>query len=242
MRPIHAVLLLLLAACSAPQPTYQKGAYRPVRAPTFHPTEDAPNPYAPPQVRPMPPQPQPKPKRLLPQTPETRRGPGIWGTEPPRGDYHELTRHLGDPIPEIALFKVPIPLPPDAKDAVDTLPIEWCAKEMARRADDAVLGARIYMLPPGERRCLVAHLLDACLQRERDGTRIDRLHAAGHGGAQRSDTDLWLRVEKMAAESGRRFRDTACSKPGLWSPAVDQLILDFASHDGRLNGKGQMEH
>lgn len=202
--PFLALILCLGCATSTPT-TYEKGAYRP--APAFDPATRAPHTFPP--GTPSQAQPRPKPTRVLPQTPETRREPTLWATTPPRGDYNDLTRQPGEPIPDILFFGVALPVPPDAKDAVDTLPIEWCAKEMTRRAHDAILVARIMMLPPEQRRCHV---------------------------------DLWVRVEKMAAETGRKFRDTACAAPGLFSPAVDQLIADFASHDLRLNGRGRMEH
>jgi len=117
MRYLHAVLLLCLAACSAPR-QYERGAYVPVPAPTpTRPGVGAPT-FDPRHKPAM--QPQPKPARPLPETPESRRGPGLWGATPPRAS--------GEAGPTPELFDWNVPLPEDEPEAAAK--IKACAEIM----------------------------------------------------------------------------------------------------------------
>jgi hypothetical protein len=103
---MHKLLpfLLCLACAPASSPgTYAKGTYRPpVRAPTFSPAEDAPHTFEP--GRPAPVQPGPIPARVLPQTPETRKAPGIWASDEPKaskGPALEFDEETRIPLPKV---------------------------------------------------------------------------------------------------------------------------------------------
>jgi len=104
---MHFVVLLCLLAmsCAVPPAEYRDGA--PLR-PSAPPAR-----YAPPGMglpeywgSPQPTRPQvepgPKPKRVLPETPESRRGPGLWATRDP-----------AIPEPGVIVQGVKIPLPDD---------------------------------------------------------------------------------------------------------------------------------
>jgi hypothetical protein len=98
-----AVVAAMALACAAPEPNpshgeLHKGAYRPVRgSPTFNPTTDAPHTFRPGQPSPV--QPGPRPARVLPQTPDTRKEPGIWAANPPE-DKPVVTFNWDVPVPE----------------------------------------------------------------------------------------------------------------------------------------------
>jgi hypothetical protein len=119
---IGVAMLALVVGCAAPEPGHgdlKKGAYRPpVRAPTFSPTDDAPHtfrPGQPPQVEPG-----PRPTRVLPETPTTRRGPGLWATTPPVAS--------SEPGHAPEMFNWDAPLPEDDDEAAAR--IKACANDM----------------------------------------------------------------------------------------------------------------
>jgi hypothetical protein len=163
---MHKLLpfLLCLACAPASQPgTYAKGTFRPpVRAPTFSPAEDAPHTFEP--GRPAPVQPGPIPVRVLPQTPETRREPGIWA-----GDDQDPPG-WNEPLPPIKVLDVDIPMPPEVKTQWDAVLAVWCSHiadtgmrtnhamrlELMRRPDDvrclAAISFHYCTLSLGERR------------------------------------------------------------------------------------------
>jgi hypothetical protein len=78
----YVLLCLLCLGCASGAPTtYSKGTLRPPPPAPTRPGVGLPA-YEP-GVRPMPPQPNPAPRRVLPQTPETRKEPGLWASEAP---------------------------------------------------------------------------------------------------------------------------------------------------------------
>jgi len=157
-RPLLIPLLLGLAAaalaahmaCSSQQPRpYEQGALRPVRTPIFSPDEDAPHTFQPGQPSPV--QPGPRPTRVLPETPETRRGPGIWASEEPPGE---------DVAPKI--LGVPIPFPPDAKTGADKATTYLCASLMTEQATRIIPREALIGLPGTWKPCFVAMLHREC--------------------------------------------------------------------------------
>ena len=148
-------LAVILAGCASGPPErseYHRGTFTPpppapVRPGVGLPTYD-------PHVKPLPPQPQPKPGRLLPETPRTRREPGIWASDAP-------------PTATVLVLGLPVPLTDDESRADPrSAHLRRCAAELVtltaqmpgyRVEDlDAVLGAR-------SRRCLAARAMVACM-------------------------------------------------------------------------------
>jgi hypothetical protein len=157
---LSAVLLSLAMGCSSGKPSeYQRGTYRPApaapRAPTFTPTEDAPNTFQPGQPSPV--QPGPRPARVLPETPETRKGPGLWSTNPPTasGENHQPK-----------FLDVPLPHPPGThlSDA-QREPTNLCADYLLSGAK-AIPGFIQYVrtLPRERQRCIVAKAFHGCIE------------------------------------------------------------------------------
>jgi len=233
MRFLGCVLLLLCACSSGPAPrTYRQGVFVPVETPAFSPVEDAPihvgQPgYVSPEDVPRSPY-----RRVLPQTPETRREAGIWAA----GGNHD------EPIPDIRIFDVPIPVSTSAKTADDVAPTSWCAGEMLRRINDAGLKARIMLLSFAERRCLVAKLMDGCAQWTQDSTKIDRTAKVGLGVEPDDDTKWRIRVEAMAHASAKAFRLGSCSADGAETPVAAQALDDFIAHEDRTSKRGWRVH
>lgn len=152
MRLLYAVLLLL-AACTAPQPTtYERGTFtRSPPAPT-RPGVGLPQPHMPgqhvaPQV-----QPNPRPKRYLPPEPDGK--PGIWGTETPRASKAE----------PVTLLDITIPTPPEATEetlVVARLCAYWYAEGFINNAAHA---RRALDLTKEQRLCLMVDIMKACMR------------------------------------------------------------------------------
>lgn len=159
---LSSILLFVVACSSGPPTTYSKGTYRPAptRAPAFSPTEDAPHTFQP--GRPLPAQPGPRPSRVLPQTPETRKEPGIWASGQP--DPEQI---------EPRLFGVLMPVPPSATD-YDKKAVYKCVFAMSDFAIRATGGtaealvARLATYTERERGCVAATLYATCLKSIKD--------------------------------------------------------------------------
>jgi hypothetical protein len=188
MRPIHAVLILLLSACASGH-EYHQGAYRPA-PPVFVPSQDAPHTFRPGRLSPV--QPGPKPTRVLPETPETRREPGIWASG--GGD----APGWNDPAPRIAVLDVEIPMPPEIVTAWDAMLAVQCSMraDVGLRTEHRLL-ARLRGMTPQERRCLAAAAFTHCAIRI--GQRLQR-HIEGKvaaGTANASEQLSALRVDSI---------------------------------------------
>lgn len=148
------LLLMLLAPLAHAQPA------RPP-APRFVPSQDAPHTVGQPgHTKPTPAvEPGPQPKRVLPETPETRRGPGIWA-----GDR--------SPPASVEILLVPIPLPSfDEDPSLHILGAIECTERLA----DALLDVPAHRtaaqrLTTGERECAAAMMLLRCLAGLREGS------------------------------------------------------------------------
>lgn len=200
---VGVAMLAWVVGCAAPEPGHgdlQKGAYRPpVRAPTFSPTEDAPHtfrPGQPPQVEPG-----PRPTRLLPQTPETRRGPGLWSATPP-----VATADNGS-VPEI--FDWNVPLPENDEPAAER--IKQCAAIMNVASAKVLHKYSVEQFDKMNirwRLCWPHASVDRCLAGMIQGARSD--------------------AERAALRRARDFADKAmdetCSGGGKWTPGVDEKL------------------
>lgn len=146
-------LALALAACASPPTTYERGTLRPLPSrpqPKVGPTYD-------PHVAPLPPQPQPPPVRVLPQTPDTRREPGIWAA----------VEGSGDGKPYVCGVEIPMsPLDPYEDLLTQVAPMVKCSQSLVRRIDILGLKERIEAIPMPARTCLIAALYHFCNQRE----------------------------------------------------------------------------
>lgn len=158
------LILVALASCAAPQHTsseYQRGTYAPVRPAPARPGVGAPVVGQPGYVGPLEGLPRSPHGRVLPETPETRREPGIWSAEPPDATL-TLER---DRVP--AILGVSIPLPSTNSD-VDFLLARGCADTMSIAAKkilksfDAIPELKsVFNLPV--KRCAAARLYRECV-------------------------------------------------------------------------------
>lgn len=223
MRTVLVVLLWCGAALAQP-------AVRPA-PPAFNPAQDAPHTvgqpgYLEPQrVHP----PEPRPTRVLPETPETRRGPGIWATNPP---MYAPQRQRGDPIPDLRVLDVPVPHHPDAKDGWETAPTEQCVatSEYVFMAGDMGLAARAHRLSGERRTCLVALDHESCVE---DLHR--RWHAAMAASGAVSPLATWF---DKALESARAWARKTCG-PRPDDPEIDAILRAMEVGNRRARGWAQ---
>lgn len=135
------LVVILWCGVAAAQP-----ARLPPPSPVFNPAQDAPHTIGQPgHLRPQPKvEPGPRPTRVLPQTPETMRQPGVWGTTAPRGSD----------APMVKVEDVSIPLPPDIdKPALERAKACGAAVQEAINDNRALINFRRYL--PDMRTCFV---------------------------------------------------------------------------------------
>lgn len=149
------MLLLLLASCAANQSAF------PV-APPFNPMTDAPITIGHPGYVDSSPKPERSPyKRVLPQTPQTRKEAGIWASD----------AQVGRPAP--TLLSMPVPLPPNGEDQqVDTLAYR-CAATMNSAAEDIGIRSVLHAVQKESRQCLSMQLYHYCLFQSTKGKDMD---------------------------------------------------------------------
>jgi hypothetical protein len=151
-------LLFLLAACASSTPTqYAQGVPALPRAPAFNPTLDAPITTGQPgYVGPAENLPHSPHRRVLPETPDTRKEPGLWAAEPP-------TSATGD-VPEILGLALP---PLDLDDSAESLANQKdCADRWAKVLRQSGLGRQRPKMPPAEQRCAAALMYVLCWKEE----------------------------------------------------------------------------
>lgn len=152
---LHLAVVALSAAfaCATPPAptTYNQSALRPPPTPRFSPVEDAPHTFKPGRPRPSV-EPGPKPTRVLPETPETRRGPGIWaGDEPKAGPQLLPVVGVVLPVPDV-----------DEEDDLGFAP--QCAGWLAEGVlDHPEFSKMLYDLPKNERLCVLLDTWGICL-------------------------------------------------------------------------------
>lgn len=190
-------LVLLLLSCGAPGHEYMRGTMvAPPPAPA-RPGVGAP-------IRGQPGEPRVYPRsphtRVLPQTPETRHGPGIWAA-----DVHRIpqppVRKVGDPIPHIMVLEFEALVHPDANDGLDAMPTEQCAYTVEHDiyANQSLL-RMAFEMTTAERECLAAAAMGRCLE------------WAGrmYGVMQGNDRMTW--AIKKALEANDAWLRKACAK------------------------------
>lgn len=98
-------------------------------------------------------EPGPRPARVLPETPETRKGPGLWSTAQP------TSATLAPPEVE----GIVLPFPPGTSTPEDEVPTRWCAFSLAKVAqEDVSLISLTKISSKNVRRCLVATAYAHC--------------------------------------------------------------------------------
>lgn len=140
--------LIAFAAClvsCASGSQYQRGAPA-APTPAFSPTRAAPHTVGQPGWEP-PEYPRGGSRRVLPETPATRREPGLWGSEPPKAQAGAFPR----------LLEVPVPVPPDmSRDLGYLSVVNGCAYLLDMAVDGVGLREQAQDLDTNARRCLVA--------------------------------------------------------------------------------------
>lgn len=181
--------------------------FRPAAPPSFNPAEDAPHTFEP--GRPSPLQPGPRPTRVLPETPETRKEPGLWAATPPRGSVDESD--------EPSVLGVRLPFPPGASNDIDKFPVRQCAKWLS----PATLSVT-KVVPSKERiPCLVAFMLSKCLTE-------DAADLVKHIRSGRKDLAPLLGAYKASIPVALAFIRTQCPEDPEASqpPPADRQYLD----------------
>lgn len=205
-----ALLLLLFAACAAPQQRREFRDGAPMRTPvveprtTYTPTGAGLSEY---WAEPDAPKPERSPyTRVLPQTPETMKGPGIWAVKPPD---ERAVKVLG----------VLVPLGPDIHTQEDALPGEHCGQEAARGfVSDAGLMKEIGRISDKEKACLVGTAMMECLARQRF---VREQHIASFDGQPPRSAVENMDAIRRTIDGIQAFLDVACD--ASYSPAVRAL-------------------
>jgi hypothetical protein len=203
---VSLVPLLLLMACAPSAPNaYERGTLSRHPAPAQRPGVGAPA-YDPrsPGARP---EPGPRPTRILPQTPESRRGPGLWATRDPLAD-----------MPARTLFGVPLPDPGDAEAKKIRA---FCARSVALASRHGEHDAAVSRLVEQERRCLAARLYHMCAS-----------ELLGDFEKTAADAELGV-IEHVAVEAMRKTEPVALDfvrrecRPSM--PSVEVLAHDIGA-------------
>jgi hypothetical protein len=205
-RPI--ILALAISACVSPSTTYERGTLRPLPArpqPKVGPTYD-------PHVAPLPPQPQPKPGRVLPQTPETQREPGLWAANIPDDD---------DSLGGTRLGGMEIPYPLDAAMPHDKAPARMCGLTMTATIERGGFSQRWLSHNPHVRHCLSARLYERCAAHLLK--RHDKALADGYAVNPRD-----YAAAKSTDATARDFRADACHRISV-SPDGDALVAHIGA-------------
>jgi hypothetical protein len=203
---------------------YNQGVPVTPRAPVFSPAQDAPHTIGMPGTQPrrVSVEPNPKPTRVLPQTPETMRQPGIWASETPEFPHDS---------PNLRLLGFVMPAPDDIGTMDDLHAPMLCASPMdvATRAVDS--GGLIGSLSPRERACLAAQLFTACLAQLGKGLEIAKAKGAGHD-------DRLLAHVRAAYQVAIAHRDAVCGADYRTPPDHDALIVAAWRMWNNMTNKG----
>lgn len=154
-----ATVLAIASACGGHAPTpYSQGAPVAPRPPAFNPTTDAPITVGQPgHIAPRPRvEPGPKHGRVLPQTPETRREPGLWAPKPPTASL---------PVEPPQILGVTPPVPGQLRMPDDGHARSICAHPMEVALKRVDHSNSLTRLAEDKRRCLAMHAYTTCLTR-----------------------------------------------------------------------------
>jgi hypothetical protein len=188
----HLLSLILVLGCSSSAPSqYERGTYP--GAPPLRPGHGAPVVGQPSVTVRTVPQPNPKPQRLLPETPETQRQPGIWAS--------------GSVTPTLPLlFGVVLPYP-EIEEKIDRSNTDMCAFTMMSAAAAKHIPRDVWRpWSVDTRRCLAARLYEHCAMQSLAYYRIlvERLLAMD----KRHEA-----MEVLTVEKAMEFKKQACKAP-----------------------------
>jgi hypothetical protein len=213
---LAASVLGVHSACVSSQeaPTvYGQGIVRPVRPPTFRPVDDAPHktgqPGHVPGVR-VAPEPQPKPTRLLPQTPETARQPGIWASKEPQA------------VPEMFRWDVPVP----ENDPEAAQKIHACASDMKVASAKTLTEYDLQVLDEASvlwRPCWPHSVVLYCLEDEKD--RIGKFRPMDRIGQKH-----WDALERAIKRARQSWAEHCNAAP--WLPPMEPRVIGTAKARG----------
>jgi hypothetical protein len=154
------LLLLCASACAANQSALPM-------PPPFNPVTDSPITLGHPGYVDTSPKPERSPhKRVLPQTPETRREAGIWAA-------HESEPGVpGDPL----ILGVRLPFPPEASTNHEKWPTYACSVVASGVLDHPAHHLTAARLTDKQRRCLAAQAYQRCVNQLQPTTRLHIMH------------------------------------------------------------------
>lgn len=161
------LLCLFLAACAAPErhdlrdgapvaPVFVTPGYTPAGAGLPE--------YMPGHPEPVRIEPNPRPNRLLPQTPKTRQGPGIWASDAPDATD---PRDDGQPAPLVLGVRLPYWTTQD--EPADREHTRQCAARGDRLLRRMMTPSEVTALSDAERACLAMQMYDLCSLRIWEG-------------------------------------------------------------------------
>jgi hypothetical protein len=204
---LRLLSLLSLAACASQGPTqYAQGVPVAPRAPAFTPTFDAPITVGQPgYVGPVENLPRSPYSRVLPETPETRKEPGIWAADKPRDDGPPGWK-TRPPL----ILDVMLPLESDTDPAHEAA-YHRQARACAIVADTTLRSlfeeSELFSVTLDERACLAAMLYQHCVLR--GGRKILESQARGVPVHE----VVWIANRAMGASSSA-FSKATCAKKG----------------------------
>jgi hypothetical protein len=179
-----------LVSCVASSPReYRQGLpVAPRPAPPYSPARAAPITVGQPGMAPPSNYPRSPPGRVLPESPASRREPGLWGSEPPQGSmWHGFPR----------LLDVAIPIPSEAAEDPHYLRIvNGCVYLIGMALGETDLYRQASELDLPARRCLVARLQLHCSE--------------GIEKHLREKSSPLLASQQRAREEDEKFRREAC--------------------------------
>lgn len=145
--------------------------------------------------------------RVLPQTPETMKEPGLWAGDRPMAASSTTDEILG----------VQIPLPEEAETETEKAPTRWCVATVKEAIATSNKMALLRQLDPVLLRCLVAMLHEHCADvvAERYDSALDKgklVNVIAH------------EAYGVAAFSAGQFREVACKGVTLSAAAADANI------------------
>lgn len=188
----------------------------PPRSPTFQPSQDAPHATGQPGHVPgtrVAPQPGPRPSRILPQTPATKRVPGIWAGDGPRASMGR--------VPHPMLYGVELPLPDEATDE-ERKEATLCRDAILRAASSIGTDVTFEQLYGERLLCTVATLYNFCI-----GMRYLRAQKATD-----DDVSATAMLRSMSNEAWK-MRDLACAN------VKDDPLFMLMSRTNRELGEGR---
>lgn len=209
-----SILLLALSACASSQSAFPM-------PPAFSPVEDAPLTIGHPGY--VAPEPERSPhKRVLPETPGTRRELGIWAAAPWTDDGPAI------------LLGTPLPFPDGASSEPDRAVTRMCAFTLENRDARPVPSISRGAWSVEARACIAARAYLHCARRMVED------YERGKTAVVLVSKEFERRVMKTA-DTAQEFEKTSCrnvSLPGEASPYLDALLREWdIAHEANMAGR-----